>query len=154
MVDAQTVQIQLERSAPPLFCVMAATSKPSTPLPVPPGVVPSESRDDFNALVDSEAKVDERDPNNIVKEVTTSTMMLQLNYSSSLIIQGVLTGQPEVTSLSPEASGEAIMSGTPSNAWISPEKHAQKFDIDFSKLCLYTTYTHIFSIHMHICRSR
>ena len=47
---------------------MAATSKPSTPLP--PGVVPSESRDDFNDLVDgAKEKLDEKDPNNIIKEV-------------------------------------------------------------------------------------
>ena len=48
---------------------MAATPvKPSAPLP--PGVVPSESRDDFESLLNSEAsKVDDKDPKNLVKEV-------------------------------------------------------------------------------------
>ena len=42
---------------------------------------------------------------------------------------------------SPEASRVEVVSGTPSHAWISPEKQAQKFQIDLSKseqcLCIY-----------------
>ena len=49
----------------------SSSSKPSIPLP--PGVVPSESRDDFNDLVDgAKEKLDDKDPNNIIKEVVES----------------------------------------------------------------------------------
>ena len=52
---------------------MADPLKPSTPLP--PGVVPSESRDDFESLVNNEAaNVDDRDPKNLVKEVGQSVL--------------------------------------------------------------------------------
>lgn len=49
---------------------MAATSSSKASTPLPPGVVPSESRDDFNQVVDgAKDKLDEKDPNNIIKEV-------------------------------------------------------------------------------------
>lgn len=65
---ARLFQIQPRPSFMPASkLAMTDPLKPSTPLP--PGVVPSESRQDFEALVDAEAKADEKDPKNLVKEV-------------------------------------------------------------------------------------
>ena len=51
-------------------------------------------------------------------------------------IQGVLSGGTEVPSTdeATEIEVAAAVSGTPANAWISPEKHAQTFHIDLSEL--------------------
>lgn len=121
---------------------MAATSssKPSTPLP--PGVVPSESRDDFNNLVDgAKEKLDEKDPNNIIKEVNSMTELRVLSRIFFIfifnLIQGILSGGTEVSPTNEATEIEvAAVSGTPANAWISPEKHAQTFHIDLSELAI------------------
>ena len=60
--------IQIEpRPSLCLVLTMSTPLKPSTLLP--PGVVPSESRDDFEALVEAEANANGKDPKNLVKEV-------------------------------------------------------------------------------------
>lgn len=125
---------------------MASNLKPSTPLP--PGVVPSESRDDFNDLVDNVRKnLDEKDPNTIIKDVGISVKkQLMDNPTSALYIalkfptQGVLSSRTAVSSTNNinevAVVKVAAVSSTPSNAWISPEKHAQTFHIDLSELKL------------------
>ena len=125
---------------------MATPLKPSTPLP--PGVVPSESRDDFEALLDREEKSDDKDPRNLVKEVTnvlTSKLkfawLLYVHFLQQILNlpshqQGELSRRPEEEVAFTENSGVAetpILNGTPSHAWISPEKRAQKFQIDLSE---------------------
>jgi hypothetical protein len=49
--------------------------------------------------------------------------------------QGVLSGGTEGSSTNEATEVEvaAAVSGTPANAWISPEKHAQTFHIDLSE---------------------
>ena len=129
--------------APPPFMLEMASSSSSKPsIPLPPGVVPSESRDDFNDLVDSaKEKLDDKDPNNIIKEVVESEQSSVHAVSYPVYIhdryfvsQGVLSGGTVSSSNeATEVEVAAAVSGTPANAWISPEKHAQTFHIDLSE---------------------